>query len=428
MSNQSTADRGKPGRAVAGVDAPPISGMAQLSDYEEIWEVLRSRKFLQGQYPVSGKQMMRDTVPTLDGEAHLKRRRVLAQLFNDEAVAEQRTRHLLPMIDQCLAEAAEGSTGAVVMADLVPLVQRCLYRVAASVVGIDGLESVDAADRLIGYVRAIAPGITIDWTREDPNTVLARAMAARDAFRDEFFDPSFRARLNAVSRGKAAGAGTTTGAGDALTLMLMHRDDAWAGDEALILRETTLLLNASTQTTAIAFTGLVLRLERWLAVHPEDRQKIETDPEFLRRAVFESLRMTVSTPARIRIATEDVTLASGRRVSSGEAVALLFLPANQDSGRFGEAGEEYNPGRGVVDGTPPWGLCFGAGAHTCPGRPLITGSRNPTGRIDVDGTLVSLGRRFYSAGLRLDPDRPPVSDTGTHYDIYSSVPIMLMNP
>jgi cytochrome P450 len=252
-------------------------------------------------------------------------------------------------------------------------------------------------------------------------------MAARDAFRDEFFVPSYRTRLNALSRRDAAEQRITTAAADALTLMLMHREDAWAGDEELILRETTLLLNASTQTTTIAFTGMVLRLERWLALHPEDRHKIETDPEFLRRAAFESLRMTVSTPARIRVATEDVTLASGRRVRSGEAVALLFLPANQDPGRFGESGTEYNPERRIAEGTPPWGLCFGAGAHTCPGRPLVTGGRNPTGRIDVDGTLVSLGRRFYAAGLRLDPERPPVSDTGTHYDIYSSVPVILTN-
>ena len=80
MSKHSGSDTEYRGRTVTSVNAPTVSGMAQLTDYDEISEVLRSRKFLQGQYPVSGKQMMRDTVATLDGDAHLKRRRVLAQL------------------------------------------------------------------------------------------------------------------------------------------------------------------------------------------------------------------------------------------------------------------------------------------------------------------------------------------------------------
>jgi cytochrome P450 len=403
------------------VDAPIVTGMEQLGNYDEIQEILQSRKFLQGQYPVSGTQMLRGTVTTLDGDAHLKRRRILARLFSDDRVAEQRRRYLVPMIEQCLAEAvAMGrAAGGVVRADLIPLVQRCLYRVAAAVTGIDGLESTVAADRLIAQVRDIATGITIDWTRDDPAAVLARAMAARNAFRDEFFLPSFEKRMKRVAEPGAPESA------DALTLILRHRQEAWQGDDELILREISLLLNASTQTTAIAFTALVMRLEKWLLEHPEDRDRIESEPEFLRRAAFESLRMTVSTPARIRIATEEVVLKSGRKIRAGEAVALLFLPANEDPARFGASGGQFDPGRSVADGTPPWGLSFGAGAHTCPGRPLVTGSRNPTGRIDVDGSLVSLARRFYGAGLALDPERPAVRDTGTHYEIYASVPIIL---
>ena len=45
------------------------------------------------------------------------------------------------------------------------------------------------------------------------------------------------------------------------------------------------------------------------------------------------------------------------------------------------------------------------------------------GKVGVDGTLVSISRRFYGAGMELDPDRPLVRDPNTYYEIYSSVPI-----
>jgi hypothetical protein len=37
-----------------------------------------------------------------------------------------------------------------------------------------------------------------------------------------------------------------------------------------------------------------------------------------------------------------------------------------------------------------------------------------------------LSRRFYAAGMELDPDRLLVRDPGTHYEIYSSVPIRFL--
>lgn len=124
------------------------------------------------------------------------------------------------------------------------------------------------------------------------------------------------------------------------------------------------------------------------------------------------------------MATADVTLGSGRKISAGENVAMFLAQGNREPTRFGEHADQFNPHRSVAQGTAPWGLSFGAGAHACPGRPLVTGSRNPLGAIGVDGTLVSMLRRFHDAGIALDPARPPVRDPGTHYEIYASVPIL----
>lgn len=405
-----------------------IADMVQLDDYDEITEVLRSRKFVQGAYAISGKLMMRDTVTLLDGPQHMQRRRVLAHMFDDAAMAGVRERHLAPAVEQCMAEiaaqprAADGS----IATDLVMLVQRCLHRVAAALAGIDGLDNVADADRFVGQVRAIATGATVDWSREDPEIVQRSAMQARDAFRREFFEPSVARRKATIDAARASGEDLKPLSHDLISMILINEGNAWEGDAELPLREVSTFLVGASQTTAASLVLLILRLEDWFKAHPEDRRLIESDPEFLRRAAFDSLRMTVASPARIRRAAEDVTLSSGRSFKAGERVALLFIPANMKPELFGDDAADFNPHRQVKD-VPLWGLAFGGGAHSCPGRPLVTGSRNMSGTIGVDGTMVSVSRRFYAAGLALDLQRPPVRDTTTHYDLYTEVPIRFTN-
>ena len=311
--------------------------------------------------------------------------------------------------------------------DLAPLAQRCMHRVAAALCGIDGVDSGDAVRRFISQLRTVVAGKTVDWSLDDKVAVIARATAAYEDFRVEFFEPSFARRTRRVAEARERGedpATIATTAPDLLTLMALHREDTWKSDDLLIMREINTFLTASTQSATTAFILYVMRLERWLEHHPGDRALIATDAEFLRRAAFESLRVSVSPPARMRVATEEVTLASGRRIRSGETVALFLAEGNRESARFGEQGDAFNPHRRIAAGTTPWGLSFGAGAHACPGRPLVTGSRSPAGAIGVDGTMVSMLRRFHAAGIALAPARPPVRDPATHYEIYLSVPIL----
>ena len=404
-----------------------FAGSVLIESLDEVTEILRSRQFkMEGWASPSAKSapLMQGVLIAMDGEPHMARRRKLAKLLDDDAVATYRDLHLKPTLDHCITElaamprAAEGS----ILADLVPLAQRSVYRIAAAVVGIDGLERPETADRFIEQVKALGAGLTVDWSREDPNVVLKRAFDARDAFVRELYTPSFARRERVVTEARAAGKDPTTASHDLLTLMLDSRDDAWSGGDNVLLVETCAVLVAATQTTVLGFTNMVLRMQQWFERHPEDRALMDSDPEFLRRAAFESLRMTISTPVRQRTARADVTLGSGRRIKAGQVVSLHFIPANADPRHFGAHGEEFNPHR-TVENTTPWGLAFGGGAHTCPGRPLVTGSRNPTGTTGVDGTLVTLARRYYAAGLELDPDHPPVRDTTTLYALYTSIPV-----
>lgn len=406
--------------------APALEAAVKLTEYDEIAEILKSRKFVQSGYRVNKDTLMKNVLITLEGEPHMKRRRVLARMFDDEAIASLRDRHLKPQIDRCLAEvsALPKSADGRIRTDLIPLLNRTLYRTAAAIAGIDGLEGAAVADHFIEVINAISAGLVVDWAQKDAERIMRQGEEARETFRGEMFNPSYARRKALVDAARAQGKlNAAELPHDTMTLMLCHRDEAWQGDDDLLLRETYVFLSASTATTANAFVWFTLRFEDWLQRHPEDRSLITGDPEFLRRAVFDSLRMTVSAPWRMRTATEDVTLASGRRIKAGQDVALLFIPADTQENRFGPDAKEFNPHRRVEGGLAPWGHAFGGGAHTCLGRPLVTGSRNPAGDTTVDGTLVSLARRFYAAGLELDPDSPPVREAGTYFQVYSSVPI-----
>ena len=404
--------------------AAAIADLVQLDNYDEITEVLRSRTFVQGAYAISGKGMMRGTITTLDGAQHMQRRRVMARMFDDAAMAAMRDRYLLPVVEHSIAEIArEARDGdGAVHTDLIPLVHRCLHRLAGALAGVDGLESKASADRFVQLVKLITAGATVDWSRDDPAEVMRRGMEARAAFEAEFFNASRARRQAAIDAARARGDSLTAMEQDLLSMILVNEGGAWNADEELPLREVSTFLIAASQTTAGSLVLLLLRLENWFATHPGDRTLIEGDPEFLRRAAFDSLRLTVASPARIRMATEDVRLSTGRTFKAGERVALLFIPANMEVGKFGAHADAFDPHRKVT-GTPAWGLAFGGGAHSCPGRPLVTGSRNMAGTIGVDGTMVSVTRRFYAAGLQLDPKRAPVRDTSTHYELYTEVPV-----
>jgi hypothetical protein len=44
-------------------------------------------------------------------------------------------------------------------------------------------------------------------------------------------------------------------------------------------------------------------------------------------------------------------------------------------------------------------------------------------QTDLDGSLVSMARGFYAAGMRLDQRRLPKQEAGTHYNNFASVPV-----
>jgi cytochrome P450 len=401
----------------------------QISAYDDVNAVLLSPKFVQGGFQLAGKELVQDAILMLDGKRHARRRGIMSRTLNDNLISAMREKHLKPAVDLCLAEIANGSpvVDGVVRAELVAFAQRSVHRVAAGISGVDGLEDLEAVDRLVSLIRRITAGIQVQFARLPEDVVLADAKAAMREFDEQFLTPSRERRMALIADVEAKRRAPEELPQDLLTQILMNRTDPWDGDDKLPVREVAHFMAGATQTTAASLVLLILRLEEWFGDHPEDRELVQNDPGFLRGAAFESLRLTVGAPARLRTATDEVKLPSGATIKKGETVALLFIPANMSKGRFGDDADAFNPRRDVGNATP-WGLAFGAGAHACPGRPLVTGNRSLKAQTSVDGTMVTIARRLYEAGLRLDPNDPPVPESSTHYTLFAKVPVEFTKP
>ena len=98
------------------------------------------------------------------------------------------------------------------------------------------------------------------------------------------------------------------------------------------------------------------------ATHPEDRQRIIDEPEFIPSAVEESLRYySIVNPGRKL--TEDFELA-GCPMKKGDMVLLDLAQANRDPRVFADA-DTF-----VVDRTDNKHVAFAPGAHRCLGSHL----------------------------------------------------------
>ena len=104
--------------------------------------------------------------------------------------------------------------------------------------------------------------------------------------------------------------------------------------------------------------------------------------------------------------------------------------ANRDPSIFGADADTFNPHRSLREGTPPWGLTFGIGVHTCLGRDL-DGGLQP--RADTDplthqyGIVPLLVQELLKRKARPDPTDPARAASHTERANWGYYPILL-NP
>jgi len=164
--------------------------------------------------------------------------------------------------------------------------------------------------------------------------------------------------------------------------------DRLSGEE--LVSTCILILVAGHETTMNLIGNGMLALLR----HPDQLERLRTDPSLVPNAVEELLRYDGTVQMTGRTAKVDVEI-DGHAIQAGEICILLVGSANRDPERF------TDPERVDVTRTDIKHLAFGAGAHYCLGAPLA--------RVEAQIAFTELFRRL-PATLHLAVDEPEWRD------------------
>ena len=174
-------------------------------------------------------------------------------------------------------------------------------------------------------------------------------------------------------------------------------------DEEILLNCDNLVLGGN-ETTRHSAAGALLAL----ATHPDEWERLRSDPALVPQAVEEVLRWTTPAMHVLRVATRDGTV-GGTAIAAGEAVTIWNASANRDERVFARA-SSFDVGR-----TPNRHLAFGFGEHFCVGaaiarlelRTLLEAVVERVRRLEVAGEPDRLRSNFIRGyrrlPLRLDP-------------------------
>jgi cytochrome P450 len=364
-----------------------------------------------------------------EGREHSAQKQQFQSLMSRQALAHYELHLLQPVIDNVVSElSGVRGEGGLIRADVVDLVRTMLHRISAAVTGVDGVDTQERTKRFRELVTVLGEATAGQFSTLEKDAVIEEGKRALQALVDEFLQSSLDRRIELVRRYKAGEIEKNDLSQDMLTMLCLHDDLSRPEDGEkipYIWRQCSLFLTAAIQTTTHTLPHVIVHLDEWFQEHPEDRAKAG-DPDFLRKAVAESLRLHQTSPVKFRIAAKDVTLSTGRKVSEGEMVALFAPPANLEPELFGEDSRYFNPYRQVPKGQAHWGLTFGSGIHMCLGRNLVVGIQGKgDDKFGTHGTMVRIVKTLYDLGAELDPDNPVLRNTASYHDTFESVPVIL---
>ncbi len=406
-------------RALQGEGGPPLDDIPRLTAYHDVDHVLRSKDFVQaGGGHRENAPMTLHTVVSLSGQDHFERRRIEAPVFSRASLEACERDVLEPAIVAALARCrAKGDGGEVVRVDLLTLARDVLARVSACIVGIDISPEDDDIQRLLVYTDRLSDGHNVDWSSRNHDEVMRVALDVKRRFVEEYFAPSWQRRAE-INSGASPRDDVSI---DLLSSMIGEADHFAQWDLDTVVRETVLFLTAAIGSPARAIPFVVSELDGWLNKHGEDRDQLG-DPEFIRTSINEALRLHTPGSPKLRRASRDVSLPSGRRMREGDHVAADIAAANRDVDVFGADADAFNPRR-EPRSVQAFGVAFGAGPHTCIGLFMTMGKPG----AEPTGTLVRLLLELYRAGMRPDPDRPPTQQPDNPKR-FATFPILLAAP
>ena len=335
--------------------------------HEDIFHISRDEDTYCSRFGVRPKIAGDMSIITLDGDEHVRQRRLINKGFTPRRVREMipHVRELTnQVIDELEAKATTGEGPSVdFVADFaihVPLIIICelmglpteqrlkMYGWSDAMMAGDGHVEADspqlqAAAEAFGEFAVMAIEL-IARRREDPQDDLISILT--QAFDEGGLTKEHKA-IQGVSEAERA--------------KMVERDADRLNDDEL-LAFLTVLMVAGNETTRNAITGGLLALSRF----PEQRQLLLErlhDEEFMATAVDEIVRYVTPVLGFIRTVTVDHTYRNTQLVE-GDRILMLYGGANRDERVFDRA-DELDLTR-----SPNPHLGFGIGPHFCLGANL----------------------------------------------------------
>ena len=337
-----------------------------------------------------------------EGESHRNRRKLLNPLVRADALAYIREDIVLPEADRLMALwLAEPDTDGKYRMDLIEFLERVFIHFTARLIGLIGMDTDERLALMRSFAGPLAAGTSSAYLK-GRDEVNRKALAAKQRYVAEFFEPSLRWHRQLRARIDAGEILDEEVPPSLLKLVAAGAAPEWA-DEADAVVESTLLFAASVGTSTQSIVHTIDFLQTWFAAHPEDVQH-KGDPTFLLHCLQETIRLRAPfSPYTTRLSLERNTLSDGTVIYPGQELHMEWVKANRDTGIFGPDAGGFNPNRATPqNGTPRYGVGFGVGAHQCYGLRVVVGNDGK------GGAHVMLLKKLMDAGVRPDPDNPPI--------------------
>lgn len=391
--------------------------MITLTTYGDARDAFRRRELRQALYD-EGHHLMDGVVVNLHGEEHLARRRLENRLFRRDTFAWYEIERIPEIIDQVLAPAASAGHG-----EMRSLGRRTMMLLSIDVAGVDRPKTDAGIDELYGLMDRLARASTVAHATGDKTAIIADGDDALREFAVRWFEPSLARRADIVEQWRAGTLPDEELPRDVLTTLIRNQDRLELGDE-VILREVAYFPWVGSHSTSNQLVHAMHHVFEWLRDRPEDRTALVEDPELLQRFAHESLRLHPASPVARRVATETIELKSGVVIPAGETVRIDIASSNRDPAAVGANPDRFDPFREMTPGVSPWVLSFGHGVHACLGQELA-GGMEPDPSLDhhLLGSIAIMAGRMLAAGVRPDPDDPPMADPATTRPMWGRYPV-----
>ena len=370
----------------------------------------------------AGEVIMADTLVTLHGDLHRKRRATEFRVFGRGFFRHYENEVFPKTLSRTLAPYVEAGK-----ADLIDLGYRATINLTADFAGIDrpeqSPEETEALRRLVGK---FSEGATMVHSTRDPEVLRREVRDAIEEFDERFLTPSKRRRQETVSR-FAKGEITEEELPRDLMTVLLRYEGEMALSEEVFRREICFFMQAGAHSTSNSTVHAFHEIYQWSADRPEEWDRILSDDLFLQRCVHESFRLHPASPVAWRKAMCPVHLSEAGDVAADSKVVIDLYSANRDVSVFGEDADVYNPYRELPANVWPFGLTFGYGVHSCLGRDLDGGVINRDGARGARsqlGIVALFLKELFALGARPDPDRPPIEDEKTQRPNWGVYPIL----